>query len=70
MTDISWEAVRDEAIGYLRDLLRIDTTNPPGNERVAVEYLAAILRREGIEPRVFEPAPQRSSLVARECGCA
>lgn len=57
--------MRDEAVGYLRDLLRIDTTNPPGNERAAAEYLAGILAREGFEPRIFEPAPGRASLVAR-----
>lgn len=68
MTAINWEAVRDEATGYLRDLLRIDTTNPPGNERAAAEYLAGILRREGIEPQLFEPEPGRASLVARLSG--
>lgn len=68
MTDVSWDAVRDEAAGYLRDLLRIDTTNPPGNERAAAEYLAAILLREGFAPRLFAPAPERVSLVARLAG--
>ena len=66
--DIPWEFVRDEAVGYLRDLLRIDTTNPPGNERAAADYLAAILAREGFEPRLFEPAPGRASVVARLAG--
>ncbi len=68
MPDISWEQVRDEAVGYLRDLLRIDTTNPPGNERAAAGYLAGILAREGLEPRMFEPAPGRASVVARLAG--
>lgn len=68
MTTISWDAVRDEAAGYLRDLLRIDTTNPPGNERAAAEYLAEILAREGLAPRLVEPAPGRASVVARLAG--
>jgi acetylornithine deacetylase/succinyl-diaminopimelate desuccinylase-like protein len=68
MSDFSWDAVRDEAVGYLRDLLRIDTTNPPGNERAAAEYLAGILVREGFAPRLVEPQPGRASLVARLAG--
>lgn len=68
MTDISWDAVRDEATGYLRELLRIDTTNPPGNERAAADYLAGVLTREGFTPRLFEPAPGRASVVARLAG--
>ncbi len=65
MPVIDWEAVRDEALRYLQDLLRIDTSNPPGNERAAAEYLAEILAREGIAPRLIEPAPRRTSLIAR-----
>ena len=68
MAEISWDAVRDEAVGYLRDLLRIDTTNPPGNERATAEYLAEILAREGLAPQLFEPAPGRASILARLTG--
>lgn len=65
---ISWDAVRDEATTHLQHLLRIDTTNPPGNEKAAAEYLAEVLRRDGIEPQLFEPEPGRVSLVARVAG--
>ncbi len=61
----NWNATRDEATQYLRDLLRIDTTNPPGNETRAMELLASILKRKGIEPTILESAPGRSNLVAR-----
>lgn len=57
--------LQDEAVEHLRALLRIDTTNPPGNERPAVDYVAGVLRKHGIEPEVFEPAPGRANLVAR-----
>ena len=41
MTDaIDWEAVAAEALAHFTAVLRIETTNPPGNERVAAEYLA------------------------------
>lgn len=62
---IDWQAVGDEAIGYFKDLLRIDTTNPPGNERPAADYIARILDREGIDYQILESEPGRASLVAR-----
>lgn len=65
MNGTDWEAVQNEATGYLQALLRIDTTNPPGNEQAAAEYLAGILASEGIEPVVLSSAPGRSSLIAR-----
>ncbi len=61
----NWDAIRDETTRYLQDLIRIDTTNPPGNETKAAEYLAAVLKREGIEPTILESAPGRGNIVAR-----
>src|SRR5579862_1053973 len=37
-----------EAISWLQGFLRINTTNPPGNELVAAKYLADILQKNGI----------------------
>lgn len=62
---IDWAAAETEAIEHFRALLRIDTTNPPGNERPAADYLAGVLAREGIEYEIFESKPTRASLVAR-----
>jgi acetylornithine deacetylase/succinyl-diaminopimelate desuccinylase-like protein len=62
---LNWNAIRDETTHYLQDLIRIDTTNPPGNETRAAEYLASVFRREGIEPIVLESAPGRGNIVAR-----
>lgn len=63
MTSI--EAVATLAQTYLRDLVRINTTNPPGNEKVAADYIAGVLRAEGIESKVLQSAPGRASVVAR-----
>jgi acetylornithine deacetylase/succinyl-diaminopimelate desuccinylase-like protein len=52
----------------LSQYLRINTTNPPGNEIVAARWLAEVLRREGIEARIFEPAPGKANLYARLAG--
>ncbi len=49
-------------------LLRIDTTNPPGNERPAAEYLAGKLREVGYDVTMLESAPTRANVVARYRG--
>jgi acetylornithine deacetylase/succinyl-diaminopimelate desuccinylase-like protein len=55
----------DLAVTWLQEYLRIDTTNPPGNEMRAVAFYKKILDQEGIESRVFEYAPGRGDLWAR-----
>jgi acetylornithine deacetylase/succinyl-diaminopimelate desuccinylase-like protein len=60
-----WAACQEEALAYFKDLLRIDTTNPPGNERPAAEYIAAVLRREGIACQLLSGEPSRVNVVAR-----
>lgn len=62
---MNWGSIRSEVTALTQDLLRFDTTNPPGNETLCVEYIAALLKREGIEPVVLESAPGRGNLVAR-----
>lgn len=62
---MNWNLVREQVTTLLQDLIRFDTTNPPGNETPCVEHIAALLQREGIEPTVLESAPGRGNLVAR-----
>ncbi|MBI4209341.1 MAG: M20/M25/M40 family metallo-hydrolase [Deltaproteobacteria bacterium] len=59
------EVFEKEALGHFRALLRVNTTNPPGNEMEAVHYLASLLDREGIPYEILEPQPNRGSIVAR-----
>jgi acetylornithine deacetylase/succinyl-diaminopimelate desuccinylase-like protein len=54
-----------EAGGWLRGYVQLDTSNPPGNERRAADYLAAILAREGIASRIWTTPSGRASLSAR-----
>jgi acetylornithine deacetylase/succinyl-diaminopimelate desuccinylase-like protein len=59
----------EEVVGICRDLIRIDTTNPgdhsgPG-EREAAEYVAGLLSEVGLDPKIVESHPKRTSLVAR-----
>ena len=65
MSSPNWPAVADETLRHLQALLRLDTTNPPGNEMLAAGYLAGVLRAEGMEPVVLESAPGRGNLIAR-----
>lgn len=65
MNSIDWNSIKEEAVTHLQNLLRINTTNPPGNEIEAVRYLSAILKKENIPHEIFEPAPLRGNLVAR-----
>ena len=62
---INWEQVNNEVRDLLTDLIKINTTNPPGNELEAARYLKAFLEREGIESTIYESAPGRGNLVAR-----
>ncbi|MGH9671002.1 MAG: hypothetical protein ACRD3A_12930, partial [Terriglobales bacterium] len=56
---------REEAVQFLTALVRIDTSNPPGNEIRAAEYIKGVLDREGIASEIVESAPGRGSIIAR-----
>ena len=58
-------AMAKEAQGWLADLIRINTSNPPGNEQIAAMYIAGILAKEGIKAEILDLMPGRSAVVAR-----
>jgi acetylornithine deacetylase/succinyl-diaminopimelate desuccinylase-like protein len=67
-TPIDWAPLARESQGILSDYIRINTTNPPGNEILAARFLKAILDREGIEARILdttELGANRANLYAR-----
>jgi len=61
-------ALGDEARRLCQALLRMDTTNPPGNERICADYLAASLAEVGYQPELLEDAPGRTNLIVRHRG--
>jgi len=65
MTGIDWDALTNEAVALLREYLRLDTSNPPGNEYLATAFLGDVLRSEGIPFETAEAAPGRDNLYAR-----
>jgi acetylornithine deacetylase/succinyl-diaminopimelate desuccinylase-like protein len=52
-------------IERLRAYVRINTTNPPGNEIAAARYLASLMQAAGIHPEIIESAPGRGNVYAR-----
>ena len=65
---IDWPALTRETQQVLGDYLRVNTTNPPGNELAGAKFLKAILDREGIEAVILdttELGAGRANLYAR-----
>ena len=60
-----WPTVERETLEHFQTVLRFDTSDPPGNERPATEYLKQVLDRAGIPTQIFELEPNRLNLVAR-----
>ena len=64
-TGPDWQAVEEETLRHYQALLRLDTSNPPGNEDLAAQYLKGVLDKAGIPAQVLATEPQRSNVVAR-----
>src|SRR3954463_13742557 len=65
---VDWNATQAEALQWFQQYLRIDTTNPPGNELAGARFLKAILDREGIEAQILDTTglgAGRANLYAR-----
>ena len=58
-------AYSDLAQKWMEAYIKVDTTNPPGNEARAAAFFKQIFDAEGIENQVFEIAPGRANLWAR-----
>ncbi len=55
----------ENAVQLTQELIRIDTSNPPGNEENAALFLEGILGAEGIRAEIYSPAPKRANILAR-----
>jgi acetylornithine deacetylase/succinyl-diaminopimelate desuccinylase-like protein len=60
-----WDQITDEAAQLLSQYIRVNTTNPPGNELDAAELLRKKFAAEGIPSLVYKPAPSRGVIAAR-----
>jgi len=62
---VDWNKLEPEILDHFTSLLRIDTSNPPGNETRAAKAVEAVLEREGIPSALYSSVPSRANLVAR-----
>jgi acetylornithine deacetylase/succinyl-diaminopimelate desuccinylase-like protein len=62
---MSTVTLRDEVTDLLQRLIRVDTTNPPGNETAAAELLRDYLEASGLDCELIAKVPERANLVAR-----
>jgi acetylornithine deacetylase/succinyl-diaminopimelate desuccinylase-like protein len=60
-----WTTVEAETLRHYQAILRLDTSNPPGNEHLVADYLKNVLDREGIPSQILAKEPARSNVVAR-----
>ena len=60
---VDFAAAGAEAIAMLQKYLQIDTTNPPGNEKLGAEYLAGILRKNGIPATIYDTGEANRACV-------
>jgi acetylornithine deacetylase/succinyl-diaminopimelate desuccinylase-like protein len=63
--EVDWAAVEREATTLLSEYIRIDTSNPPGNETAAARFWAAKFGEAGLETQLFESEPGRGSVLVR-----
>jgi acetylornithine deacetylase/succinyl-diaminopimelate desuccinylase-like protein len=59
------KAFDDETMQHFQALLRLDTMDPPGNEKPAADYLKQVLEKNGIATTTFALEPNRPNVVAR-----
>jgi acetylornithine deacetylase/succinyl-diaminopimelate desuccinylase-like protein len=63
--NIPWPAYQEMAVDLMRQYLRINTSNPPGNEIQAARFFKRIFDKEGIQNEIFEYQPGRANIIAR-----
>ena len=63
-----WAKLQTETLQHFQALLRLDTSNPPGNEYLVTDYLKGVLEREGIPVQIVALDPKRPNLIARVKG--
>jgi acetylornithine deacetylase/succinyl-diaminopimelate desuccinylase-like protein len=62
---INWPRYQDMAGDLMQQYLRINTSNPPGNEIEAARFFKKIFDQHGIENEIFEYKPGRANIIAR-----
>ncbi|MGC4083408.1 MAG: M20/M25/M40 family metallo-hydrolase, partial [Vicinamibacterales bacterium] len=64
-TPPDWKAIEAETLQHFQAILRMDTSNPPGNEYLVTDYIKGVLEKEGIPVQIAASDPKRPNLIAR-----
>lgn len=59
----SWQELETEVVDLFTSILRVDTTNPPGNETACAKVIQGYLAANGIESTLIGETPERQNLV-------
>jgi len=62
------DPIHERPVELLQNLIRFNTTNPPGNERACIEYINDLLKNAGIETNLVAKTPERPNVIARLIG--
>ncbi len=57
--------IEEEITRFLSDLICINTTNPPGNETKAANFIAEYVAKDGFKSEIIESTPSRGSIIIR-----
>src|SRR5580704_2704034 len=63
--EIDWKKLQAETREHFSAMVRINSSNPPGNETVVAKYIQSVLQREGIPSKLVGTDPNRLSVIAR-----
>jgi acetylornithine deacetylase/succinyl-diaminopimelate desuccinylase-like protein len=62
---IDQRAIYQRPVELLQNLIRFDTSNPPGNEEACIRYINGLLSEAGIKTSIYALDPKRPNLIAR-----
>ncbi|MEI6290522.1 MAG: M20/M25/M40 family metallo-hydrolase [Chloroflexota bacterium] len=65
MTKSTETAIYNQPVKLLQDLIRFNTTNPPGNEAECIAYITNLISEAGIEPIILGKTPARTNVIGR-----
>src|SRR4030042_250565 len=57
--------INNNPVELLQNLIRFDTSNPPGNELECIKYINEIFANAGFETQIIAKDPNRPNLITR-----
>ena len=65
MLDVNKVNIYTNPVKILQDLIRFDTSNPPGNEEECITYIKDLLNKSGFETKILSKSPKRPNIITR-----